>query len=209
MSIANNTVNLSEIMTTASDGEGVLGKIVFYGLGGIMIDREEFERLRAVCQFSAPTNFRSTPADAFRSATGDLHDRLVRGTQIYKVYCRDNRQRCHTISRELILEAVDSTTNLYTKLANIVLDIVNGAADTTVREGQQTAVRKPNLGRVAVGQRLPAERLCQKRHGRIQVAAAHQLPAVQSMIFQLIAPEHFAPQGNGLPVQKRLFCVLC
>ena len=40
MSIANNTVNLSEIMTTASDGEGVLGKIVFYGLGGIMIDRE-------------------------------------------------------------------------------------------------------------------------------------------------------------------------
>ena len=25
MSIANNTVNLSEIMTTASDGEGVLG----------------------------------------------------------------------------------------------------------------------------------------------------------------------------------------
>ena len=42
MSIANNTVNLSEIMTTASDGEGVLGKIVFYGLGGIMIDREEF-----------------------------------------------------------------------------------------------------------------------------------------------------------------------
>ena len=122
MSIANNTVNLSEIMTTASDGEGVLGKIVFYGLGGIMIDREEFERLRAACQFSAPTNFRSTPADAFRSATGDLHDRLVRGTQIYKVYCRENRQRCHTISRELILEAVDSTTNLYTKLANIVLD---------------------------------------------------------------------------------------
>lgn len=51
MSIANNTVNLSEIMTTASDGEGVLGKIVFYGLGGIMIDREEFERLRAACQF--------------------------------------------------------------------------------------------------------------------------------------------------------------
>ena len=120
--IANNTVNLSEIMTTASDGEGVLGKIVFYGLGGIMIDREEFERLRAACQVSAPTNFRSTPADAFRSATGDLHDRLVRGTQIYKVYCRDNRQRRHTISRELILEAVDSTTNLYTKLANIVLD---------------------------------------------------------------------------------------
>lgn len=31
-------------------------------------------------------------------------------------------QRRHTISRELILEAVDSTTNLYTKLANIVLD---------------------------------------------------------------------------------------
>lgn len=122
MSIANNTVNLSEIMTTASDGEGVLGKIVFYGLGGIMIDREEFERLRAACQFSAPTNFRSTPADAFRSATGDLHDRLVRGTQIYKVYCRDNRQRRHTISRELVLEEVDSTTNMYTKLANIVLD---------------------------------------------------------------------------------------
>ena len=29
MSIANNTVNLSEIMTTASDGEGVLGKSFF------------------------------------------------------------------------------------------------------------------------------------------------------------------------------------
>ena len=46
MSIANNTVNLSEIMTTASDGEGVLGKIVFYGLGGIMIDRRPASFLR-------------------------------------------------------------------------------------------------------------------------------------------------------------------
>ena len=117
-----NTISFNQVMTTANDGEGVLGKIVFYGLGGIMIDREEFERLRVACQFSAPTNFRSTPADAFRSATGDLHDRLVRGTQIYKVYCRDNKQRRHTISRELVLEEVDSTTNLYTKLANIVLD---------------------------------------------------------------------------------------
>ena len=70
MSIANNTVNLSEIMTTASDGEGVLGKIGFYGLGGIMIDREEFERLRAACQFSAPTNFRSNPCRCFPQCHG-------------------------------------------------------------------------------------------------------------------------------------------
>ena len=60
-----NTISFNQVMTTANDGEGVLGKIVFYGLGGIMIDREEFERLRVACQFSAPTNFRSTPARRF------------------------------------------------------------------------------------------------------------------------------------------------
>ncbi len=80
MSIANNTVNLSEIMTTASDGEGVLEK-------SFLRSRRYHDRPgKNLSGCGRPASFLRRPslqypADAFRSATGDLHDRLVRGTQ--------------------------------------------------------------------------------------------------------------------------------
>lgn len=68
--------------------------------------------------------------DAFRSATGDIYDRkaeMLDGTaRIFKIYCRDNRGDKATVSRELVKETLDESTNRYKKLANISLDRESG-----------------------------------------------------------------------------------
>lgn len=73
---------------------------------------------------------RSSLADAFRSATGDIYHRLVvkdAGVpQIINVYCRDNRGPKGIISRELVKETLHEDTNEYKKLANISLDRGSG-----------------------------------------------------------------------------------
>ena len=64
--------------------------------------------------------------DAFKSATGDIRDRVtVRrdGAQrFYQIYCRDNKSTREVISRELVKETVNQHTNQYEKLANIHYD---------------------------------------------------------------------------------------
>lgn len=66
---------------------------------------------------------RTTPIDAFRSATGDVRDsRTVRadgGAEVYKVYFRDNQSAEGVLSRELVKETLYAKTNDYRKLANI------------------------------------------------------------------------------------------
>ena len=61
--------------------------------------------------------------DAFRSATGDIRERVpvtVDGeTNIYLAYCRDNKRTAGVFSRELVKETLNRETNRYEKLANI------------------------------------------------------------------------------------------
>ena len=65
-------------------------------------------------------------ADAFKSATGDIRDRItVRrdGEQkFYQIYCRENKSTPNVLSRELVKETVNQRTNQYEKLANIHYD---------------------------------------------------------------------------------------
>ena len=73
---------------------------------------------------------RLSVADAFRSATGDIKERkpvTVAGeTNIYLVYCRDNKHTADALSRELVKETLNQKTNRYEKLANITCDRKDG-----------------------------------------------------------------------------------
>ena len=117
------TYQFQDFAAVHQDGQGVLGKILYYSLSNILIDKEKMIELCASVGFPyQPTN-RSAKADAFRSATGDIYERRVLktdyGPQIFKVYCRDNKAPGGVISRELVKETVREDTNGYRKLANI------------------------------------------------------------------------------------------
>lgn len=47
----NGTINLKDIITTAGQAnqEDLLGKMVYYSLSDVLIDRAEFEKIRAAC----------------------------------------------------------------------------------------------------------------------------------------------------------------
>lgn len=106
-----------------NDGNGVLGKVLYYSLSNLLIDREKFSEMCESTGFPYQPTRRTAKADAFRSATGDIYERLVlktdAGPQIFKVYCRDNKTPGGVISRELVKETVREDTNEYKKLANI------------------------------------------------------------------------------------------
>lgn len=120
------TVRFENFAAVSHDGGEVLGKVLYYSLSSVLIDREELKKLCDAVGFPASGNNRIAMGDAFRSATGDIYERKVvktdAGPQIFKVYCRDNKAPNGTvISRELVKETVHEDTNEYRKLANITL----------------------------------------------------------------------------------------
>jgi len=116
-------MNMNNFAAVQNDGEGVLGKLLYYSLSSILIDKDKLEEICAQINFPYTASRRVALADAFRSATGDIYEsKTVKGpfgTQVYKVYCRDNQSTRDTISRELVKETLDSRSNEYKKLANI------------------------------------------------------------------------------------------
>ena len=130
MNQTNNTIQFSQFAAVSKDSDEVLGKILYYTLSSILIDREVLARLCDTVDFPYKPIRRSSLADAFRSATGDIYHRLVvkdAGVpQIINVYCRDNRGPKGIISRELVKETLHEDTNEYKKLANISLDRGSG-----------------------------------------------------------------------------------
>lgn len=121
--MGNNVTKMGDLMAVNNNNGEVLGKFVYFSLGSVLI---EHENLKEICN---AVNIEYTPPkktahlNAFRSATGDIYDRITDGTDIHKVYCRDNKRKGTVISRELIMEKLGSSTNEYSKLANISFDI--------------------------------------------------------------------------------------
>lgn len=120
------TVRFENFAAVSHDGGEVLGKVLYYSLSSVLIDREELKKLCDAVDFPASGSNRIAMGDAFRSATGDIYERKVvktdAGPQIFKVYCRDNKApNGAVISRELVKETVHEDTNEYRKLANITL----------------------------------------------------------------------------------------
>lgn len=119
----NKVYQISDFAAVQQDGNGVLGKVLYYSLSTTLIDREKFGELCQSIGFPYEPSRRTAKADAFRSATGDVYERLLlktdSGPQIFKVYCRDNKAPGGAVSRELVKETVHEDTNEYKKLANI------------------------------------------------------------------------------------------
>ena len=112
----------------ASSGEhrNMLGKFLYFSLSNILVDKKELEVLCESLSMDCSCGKRLPVADAFKSATGDVRDRItVRrdGEQkFYQIYCRKNKSTPNVFSRELVKETVNQRTNQYEKLANIHYD---------------------------------------------------------------------------------------
>lgn len=123
----NKTIRFEDFAAVSHDSGEVLGKVLYYSLSSVLVEREDMEKLCDAMGFSAARSSRTAFGDAFRSATGDIYERKViktdSGPQIFKVYCRDNKAASgNLISRELVKETVHEDTNEYRKLANITFD---------------------------------------------------------------------------------------
>ncbi|MDR1131914.1 MAG: hypothetical protein LBL15_05805, partial [Oscillospiraceae bacterium] len=119
----NSSLQMNQFIAVRDDGENVLGKILYYSLSSVLIEKETLAKICGELGFPYAASGRLAMADAFRSATGDVYDsKTVRGafgTETFKVYCRDNQTEKGVISRELVKETLDERTNTYKKLANI------------------------------------------------------------------------------------------
>lgn len=123
--------DLMVVHSTDGQGSEILGKFLYYSFPRLMINREQFRDLVARYGFPASTREKHSAIDAFRCATTDVRDRIVEERNgepnIARIYFRDNKRVSgNLISRELVEETVNETTNNYRKLANVQLDKDSG-----------------------------------------------------------------------------------
>lgn len=119
------------IGTSQGDEAHMLGKFLYFSLANLLVDKGELSRLCEDMGIPYTGGTRLSVGDAFRSATGDIRERVpvtVMGeTNIYLAYCRDNkRTSADILSRELVKETMNQRTNDYEKLANISYDKKDG-----------------------------------------------------------------------------------
>ena len=104
----------------------VLGKFLYFSLPSILVEKQALSNLCETLGMPYSGGKRLSVSDAFRSATGDIRDRLTvqrDGEQrILEVYCRDNSRTKDLLSRELVKETLHDRTNHYQKLANLHFD---------------------------------------------------------------------------------------
>lgn len=124
-------INMNEFLGAAQgDAEHMLGKFLYFSLANLLVDKEELSALCDSLGIPYTGGSRLSVGDAFRSATGDIRERVPvtenGETNIYLAYCRDNKRTSHVMSRELVKETMNRQTNQYEKLANISYDKADG-----------------------------------------------------------------------------------
>ena len=112
--------------------EEILGKYMYYSLPKLIV---KAERAKEICnQIGFPIGVKEniSVTDAFRSATGEIYERIAEKSEhgnekTSLIYCRDNlRVTKDMLSRELVEETLYQSTNNYRKLANITLNKETG-----------------------------------------------------------------------------------
>ena len=68
------TIRFEDFAAVSQDGGDVLGKVLYYSLSSILIDRDELESLCDAVGFPKGRSNRTAMGDAFRSATGDIYE---------------------------------------------------------------------------------------------------------------------------------------
>ena len=95
-------------------------------VANLLVEKEALSKLCNDLNIPYASSNRLSVADAFRSATGDIRERVpvtsMGETNIYLVYCRDNKREGGILARELVKETLSRQTNRYEKLANISFD---------------------------------------------------------------------------------------
>ena len=122
-----NITKFQDILGAANgDKTSVLGKFLYFSLANILVEKETLAQLCEDLNIPYSGSKRISVSDAFRSATGDIKDRITvknpGAHHIYAVYCRDNVHTEDVYSRELVKETLNQRTNQYEKLANIFYD---------------------------------------------------------------------------------------
>lgn len=107
--------------------DGIIGKFLYYSTSNILIERSKFIEIGQSFGLPKFKPAKESKAGAYRNATTAIKDRIQvkdgNGTQVYRIYCRDNKKEDAThIYRELVKETLNSRTNEYKKLANIIFD---------------------------------------------------------------------------------------
>ena len=120
-------MNMNNFIAVNENTEEILGKLVYYSVSNVLIDKVKFCEIGTQLGLTKVKPARESASDAFRNATGAIYERTVLKsigqTRIIRVYCRDNKREDNDrIYRELVKETLGSSTNEYTKLANIYLD---------------------------------------------------------------------------------------
>ena len=112
--------------TSSGEEQHMLGKFLYFSLASVLVEKEDLKELCDSMGMPYSGGTRLSVSDAFRSATGEIRERIVArhdGEQkIYSVYCRDNEHAPDILSRELVKETLNQHTNRYEKLANIHFD---------------------------------------------------------------------------------------
>lgn len=130
------TEDLMVVKMANGDDSQILGKFLYYSFPKLIIDRHKFRQLAASMNFPISIKETHSKIDAFKSATTDVKDRIVEKMagefHISRIYFRDNKRVDKDIvSRELVEETLNETTNRYHKLANIQLDTNTGEVTVT------------------------------------------------------------------------------
>ena len=121
--------NMESFMAVNENTDGIIGKFFYYSTSKILIRKDEF--INVGMSFGLPKYkpAKESKSGAYRNATTAIKDRVTvkdaTGTHVYRIYCRDNKketENAERICRELVKETLESRTNEYKKLANIIFD---------------------------------------------------------------------------------------
>ena len=120
-------MKMEDLMAVPGNSTGMIGKMFYYSIANLLVRRERFISIGQDFGFPKVRPAKDSLSGAYRCATSALKDRVTvrdaAGTHIYKIYCRENKQEdAAVICRELVKETLNSKTNSYTKLANILFD---------------------------------------------------------------------------------------
>lgn len=107
--------------------DGIIGKFLYYSTSNILIERTKFIEIGQSFGLPKCKPAKESKSGAYRNATTAIKDRITvkdgAGTRVYRIYCRDNKKEdAAHIYRELVKETLNSRTNEYKKLANIIFD---------------------------------------------------------------------------------------
>ena len=127
-----NVLDMHDFIGTAQgDKAHMLGKFLYFSLANLLVEKEALSKLCDDLGIPYSGSKRLSVADAFRSATGDIRERVAVTSQgesnIYLAYCRDNKRESGILSRKLVKETLNRQTNQYEKLANISYDKRDGS----------------------------------------------------------------------------------